>query len=529
MADQDDLQDKIVQLMRAIQARLAESPPASESNALKTSYSNLQDALDELALQSVTDASRDVAAAAGDLQKIVDSIPGRSLGGVIQEALNDLKKTRVIPGSPVTVGGSPAAPRPQPAPGVPQPRPGQPIQPAAGADGKSGQFVQNAVQIAQSEWDYFGRQEYDPHGHKTNPGHTEGEDPWFKRVGQYWLEGTGLPGIDGQDHNWYWSAAFVSWVMKKAGAGDRFRYSRKHSVYISLAIRDFDVKREAAGFWGERLNSCRPSVGDIVCWSREAGVDYDSQKGGDYDAHCDIIVAVDARYIWVIGGNVGNSVTKRPLPLDPQGFLLPTTQNGETLFAIMQDRIGSVQPVAVPVDGDIAVAAARQRSEAVAWGKAVDPAFKSRVLDIAQGLGCDPSHLLACMAFETKESFSPSIRNDSSGATGLIQFLPSTAAALDTTTDQLASLTAVDQLAFVEKYLSSYKGRMNSLSDVYMTILFPKAVGKPETFVLFASPEKAYLQNRPLDVNNDGVITKGESASKVQAQLDKGLSARFLG
>jgi hypothetical protein len=31
-----------------------------------------------------------------------------------------------------------------------------------------------------------------------------------------------------------------------------------------------------------------------------------------------------------------------------------------------------------------------------------------------------------------------------------------------------------------------------------------------------------------LDVNGDGVITKGEAASKVQHELDKGLSTRFI-
>jgi hypothetical protein len=39
----------------------------------------------------------------------------------------------------------------------------------------------------------------------------------------------------------------------------------------------------------------------------------------------------------------------------------------------------------------------------------------------------------------------------------------------------------------------------------------------------------AYTQNAGLDVNGDGVITKGEAASKVQDKLYKGLSSQFIG
>lgn len=165
----------------------------------------------------------------------------------------------------------------------------------------------------------------------------------------------------------------------------------------------------------------------------------------------------------------------------------------------------------------------------VAWCKKVDPAFKQKVLGISQRLGCDPSRLMAAMAFETGETFSPDKQNPTSGAMGLIQFMPQTARGLGTTTDELKNMTAIDQLDFVERYLLPFKGRMNSLSDVYMTILFPKAVGQPESFVLFAQGTRAYDQNKGLDVNHDGVITKGEATSKVQNELDKGLSTQFIG
>jgi Uncharacterized protein conserved in bacteria (DUF2272) len=133
---------------------------------------------------------------------------------------------------------------------------------SAPADGPTSAFVQNIVGIANRQWDFFGDQTFDLAGRTTLVGHKEGEDGWYQRVGEYWLEGTGTHGVDGRDHNMFWSAAFISWVMKTGGAGDRFRYSTLHSVYIFQAIRDHLQNRTAAGFWAWRLDEIKPKVGD---------------------------------------------------------------------------------------------------------------------------------------------------------------------------------------------------------------------------------------------------------------------------
>jgi hypothetical protein len=172
---------------------------------------------------------------------------------------------------------------------------------------------------------------------------------------------------------------------------------------------------------------------------------------------------------------------------------------------------------------------AQSGQQKIAWGKKVSADFKAKVIGICGGLSCDPSFLMASMAFETGATFSPTLQNPRSLATGLIQFLPSTAASLGTSIAALEQMTAVAQLDFVQKYLTPFKGRMLSLSDVYMTILFPVAVGKPDSFVLFAAPSSAYEQNSGLDVNHDGQVTKGEAASKVQSMLDQGLSTKNCG
>jgi hypothetical protein len=162
----------------------------------------------------------------------------------------------------------------------------------------------------------------------------------------------------------------------------------------------------------------------------------------------------------------------------------------------------------------------------VAWGKKVSQTFKERVLWIADDLGCNPDHLMACMAWESAETFRPDIKNAAgSGATGLIQFMPATARGLKTTTDKLAAMSAEDQLRFVYEYFKPYAGRLNNLGDVYMAILWPKGVGKEDHFVLFdrAKTPTTFRQNAGLDVNRDGLVTRAECLVKVNEKLAKGL------
>jgi hypothetical protein len=161
----------------------------------------------------------------------------------------------------------------------------------------------------------------------------------------------------------------------------------------------------------------------------------------------------------------------------------------------------------------------------LAWGARVSPAFRNRVRIICAELGINPDWLMACMAFESGESFSPSVRNGAgSGAVGLIQFMPSTAKSLGTTTDTLAAMSAEQQLEYVRDYFKPHARKLRSLSDVYMAILWPAAVGKPEEHVLWTAATRptTYRQNAGLDGNADGSITKAEAAQKVMRKLIKG-------
>ena len=147
-------------------------------------------------------------------------------------------------------------------------------------------------------------------------------------------------------------------------------------------------------------------------------------------------------------------------------------------------------------------------------------AFRKKVVEVAKSIGANPLYLMVVMSFESAETFSPSIKNFAgSGATGLIQFLPSTAKGLGTTVGKLAKMTAVEQMDWVEKYFKQFRGPFKTLEDTYMAVLFPKAIGKGSNFVLFRKPSRAYNQNSGLDLNGNGEVTAGEAASKPRAKI----------
>ena len=187
------------------------------------------------------------------------------------------------------------------------------------------------------------------------------------------------------------------------------------------------------------------------------------------------------------------------------------------------------QPVAMPVPQPVPVPADPSPGK-LAWGAKVSDVFRDKVRKIAGDLGCDPNFLMAAMAFETGGTFSPSEKSKAgSGATGLIQFMPNTAIGMGTTTTDLAKMSAEEQLDFVAKFFARQKGKLHTLADVYMAILFPVAVGKPENFVLFTKGTKAYDQNAGLDIDKDGKVTKAEASNLVQKRLDEGMKPGNVG
>lgn len=195
---------------------------------------------------------------------------------------------------------------------------------------------QAVVAVTLREWRLFGA-----HIAESPIGTTHAEDKperdpgLWQRVGEYWWlgldagspesgwtgkhDGSGRVFPASRDGRFAWSAAFVSYVMRIAGAGDRFPYAPDHAAYINAARR--------GGRWvmaAERPDAYAPVPGDIVCRGRgwAAGLKFDDLPAEPFPSHCDIVVGPPANgMIAVVGGNVGDSVTLRYLPVQPDGRL----------------------------------------------------------------------------------------------------------------------------------------------------------------------------------------------------------------
>jgi hypothetical protein len=138
-----------------------------------------------------------------------------------------------------------------------------------------------------------------------------------------------------------WSAVFISYVLKQAGAGDQFRYSETHSSYIVWARQNASAAKQEpmfAAFPVEDSVVAWPQPGDIVCKNRD-GKNYSLNDIGEgCISHCDIVVAVDtlARAIYTIGGNVNNTVSKRLVWLDERGRIDPKAN-----WMILDEELGN--------------------------------------------------------------------------------------------------------------------------------------------------------------------------------------------
>lgn len=145
------------------------------------------------------------------------------------------------------------------------------------------------------------------------------------RIGEYWQSiDIGWNGCTDQP----WSAAFISAMMRAAGAGSQFRYSAAHREYIH------DAFAGGRGLYGTVIdaNGATAHEGDLVCSGRQhvSGWSYASFQnwyasgaGQAIPTHCDIVVAVSGSTVTVVGGNVGDAVTQTTRALASYALVLP--------------------------------------------------------------------------------------------------------------------------------------------------------------------------------------------------------------
>ncbi|MFG2730023.1 DUF2272 domain-containing protein [Streptomyces canus] len=232
-----------------------------------------------------------------------------------------------------------------------------------------------------------------------NGARVETESAMTATLQDYYRTGVGITvtASDLQSSSWQgghpWSAVFISWVMRQAGAGSAFAYSTAHREYVSAAKHNAETGNTANPFWTYPVEKIVPEVGDLVCADRDGGggcggVTYATiDNGTAWSTHCDVVTAVDrtGRKLTAVGGNVSQSVKAKTIAIDAQGFVVPQ-QSGQACryFAILkvrdstpsapQHESGPAAPAAV-LDPDATARAVRLNTSyatALRWGEHLD-------------------------------------------------------------------------------------------------------------------------------------------------------------
>jgi hypothetical protein len=184
---------------------------------------------------------------------------------------------------------------------------------------------QAAVATALDEWRLWGSRvddnpfTYEPADLEAIP---EREEGFWQRVGEYWWMGMNAGERDARDtgkHDssgnvfpaqtngeYAWSAAFISYVMRIAGAGRDFPYSPAHATYIDAAVRG-----ETPLLAAEDPAVYAPRLGDLICFARASAADLRFKNlptDGFFPAHCGIVTGESPGEIDMVGGNVDDAV-----------------------------------------------------------------------------------------------------------------------------------------------------------------------------------------------------------------------------
>ncbi len=139
------------------------------------------------------------------------------------------------------------------------------------------------------------------------------------QIERYWQGIATFPGVKTP-----WSAVFVSWCVKEAGASsEEFHFASAHSRFVHKAISNQLL--QVGVFRGHPVPAYSPSVGDILQNNR-AGNHFDyafAQANKAYESHSAVVVEVgtDSKggYLRTVGGNEGDSVGVKEVRLDAAG------------------------------------------------------------------------------------------------------------------------------------------------------------------------------------------------------------------
>ena len=153
---------------------------------------------------------------------------------------------------------------------------------------------------------------------------TNEADPALCKQIQKWTEDIGFPfnsctGVP-------WSAVFVSWCVKQAGATKaEFKFAMAHAVFVNQAIKN--AANGQGVFHGLDITAHAPGVGDIIQNNR-GGNRFDfafAKTHTSYLSHSAIVIEVgqdtQGHFAFCVGGNESDSIRRTVVRLNAQGFV----------------------------------------------------------------------------------------------------------------------------------------------------------------------------------------------------------------
>lgn len=152
------------------------------------------------------------------------------------------------------------------------------------------------------------------------------------------------------------------------------------------------------------------------------------------------------------------------------------------------------------------------------------PEFRAALWEMADRNAWSVDSIATVMSVESAGTFSPSIKNPFGSATGLIQFTEGTARVLGTTTAELARMSNVEQLAYVEKYYRNARITASARPVDYYVVLVGKSPGLGLGTQVIS--DRDYDNNKGLDADRDGVITVSDLQTVMQQRASGAHGAR---
>lgn len=149
--------------------------------------------------------------------------------------------------------------------------------------------------------------------HETHPASRD-------RIKDYWLsfaaaaEPVSVP----------WSAAFISFIVKNAQLSKSFKFSGRHTAYMSDSKNAKTAGDASRAYWAVKLSDRKLKVGDLVGAYRSGGscgsaVRTYASLPGDFCSHCDVVVAIRDGKAITLGGNLSNTLKAKELSLTSTG------------------------------------------------------------------------------------------------------------------------------------------------------------------------------------------------------------------